>query len=839
MTWNIHYTIPFMSREGHSYTVNVYEWDYVGDIVTLTGASEPFVTQEDDDSDIFTPVRTQTGYIRVIDTTGGTLLEDMMPANNIERPVLLMEGGKIRWQGFLTAQAYSQPWDNHRNKISFAVASLLEALDSVDTPTSYVGRTLPLSQLLSDAIYKLGRGASSVFAIDEVLMSDLNDPVGMFDCTLDFGTFVDSEEIVNEGQTVERRAGQSYKECIESICALFGVSMREDGTTIYVSQYDEGDGLLRYGGRNTDLSTLATKNLLDVASFRDNDNSASYSQGAKTVKVSVALATQDTTFGIPAVDTSDDEPKVFESYSGKKLYVQDHAPSDSDGLTYTHHMYHVSTADGTCTYDGKIASSDFAQYTILHDYYSVTTPSRLATGGMPVRFFSQLADNSIISMVDGVLFNAQFQVHDSAKSITPSLDTCGMRPIMAFNSINSVNMANGYIRVDMSLVNVLRLTGIQELLASANNSSPYYVDDDFNEVYGMTTFITNKKCVAHLTVALMCDGKYWDAEGGGWTTAETTFELTFENGTLQSNYTDTMRLENTSGYFVPIAGVSAPITFVVYDRCIIDDTWSICYTHILYDLDVEYLANQNIVASSRSTNVYRRDLSGSGFSGTKSISLSVGTKNNNDPCGNLLLDPGTGDFINSLDYFDISGISAVRPEVRLLDRLAAYYSETRRTLQATLRSGLDLQTTRYLYRDRLYFGIDAQHNWREDTQEVKFIEAQAAIDMSSSVRVSLPITVAIPSIDSTSILQVAFHGQRRHLYENFDNTFFDVCDWAFFWSNADVNASFNVGDKIDVTFASTSPKASGVTGKAVCISKECIDVSESLYAYYFIKTNAS
>ena len=38
---------------------------------TLTGAAEPFVTQEADDADMFLPIRTQTGYIRIGGFTEG------------------------------------------------------------------------------------------------------------------------------------------------------------------------------------------------------------------------------------------------------------------------------------------------------------------------------------------------------------------------------------------------------------------------------------------------------------------------------------------------------------------------------------------------------------------------------------------------------------------------------------------------------------------------------------------------------------------------------------------------------------------------------------------------
>ena len=59
------YSISFKSlRAGTVYTVNIGSG--IGD-VALKGAAQPFVTQEDDDEDMFTPIRTQSGYLRIVD----------------------------------------------------------------------------------------------------------------------------------------------------------------------------------------------------------------------------------------------------------------------------------------------------------------------------------------------------------------------------------------------------------------------------------------------------------------------------------------------------------------------------------------------------------------------------------------------------------------------------------------------------------------------------------------------------------------------------------------------------------------------------------------------------
>ena len=60
------YSITFKSlRAGTVYTLNIGGGS--GAAVPLKGGAQPFVTQEDDSDDQFAPIRTQSGYIRIID----------------------------------------------------------------------------------------------------------------------------------------------------------------------------------------------------------------------------------------------------------------------------------------------------------------------------------------------------------------------------------------------------------------------------------------------------------------------------------------------------------------------------------------------------------------------------------------------------------------------------------------------------------------------------------------------------------------------------------------------------------------------------------------------------
>lgn len=86
----IHWQIKFKSlRAGTVYTANVYDDNFTGTPVQLVGASAPFETEEDTSNDMFAPIRTQSGYLRIVDQGGTFNWRDFIPTTDTDRPVTL------------------------------------------------------------------------------------------------------------------------------------------------------------------------------------------------------------------------------------------------------------------------------------------------------------------------------------------------------------------------------------------------------------------------------------------------------------------------------------------------------------------------------------------------------------------------------------------------------------------------------------------------------------------------------------------------------------------------------------------------------------------------------
>ena len=101
MAFQVFYKILFKSlRSGTVYTVNIYKDGTLpsGYPLTLKGAAQPFVTEEDNDEDMFMPIRTQSGYLNIVDdgyaedANGNTVSfnwKELVPTIDTDRPVTL------------------------------------------------------------------------------------------------------------------------------------------------------------------------------------------------------------------------------------------------------------------------------------------------------------------------------------------------------------------------------------------------------------------------------------------------------------------------------------------------------------------------------------------------------------------------------------------------------------------------------------------------------------------------------------------------------------------------------------------------------------------------------
>ena len=84
--------------------------DEANGITDMVPSGEPFMTSTQQATDIFTPIRTISGYVRVeLDHVDD--VDDLVGSAPLQRAVELTVDGVVRWRGFLACESFTQAWD--------------------------------------------------------------------------------------------------------------------------------------------------------------------------------------------------------------------------------------------------------------------------------------------------------------------------------------------------------------------------------------------------------------------------------------------------------------------------------------------------------------------------------------------------------------------------------------------------------------------------------------------------------------------------------------------------------------------------------------------------------
>lgn len=722
--WNIHWQTFFSDVDGLQYAIFIYERDYAGEPIEITAAAHPFVTQEDGDNNIFKPIRRQTGYLRLFDEEG-TLLENIMPKNNTASLVMLYsgrydDGGVFRptavdWQGFLCAQAYTQSWNGQKKIVEMPVKSLLTAMEDVDITESDAGEFGRFSALFVRGLAALV-GAENVPYDDIIVIDTINQMSQRWMYgNIEWRTFFNETNINNEGDNYTQIIGMSYYDILSAFFAFYGVTAREQGNHLFVVNYDEPDNCYlprRYSwefllkianegyktaGQDTAVYTV---DMLDSVTFDGANNNATFNLGGKAVIVHLPVGDRLTpSINLPQATEDNSQVDEVEVYDNRTVYAQPHEPVAESKHTFSYHEYSRWDYIGESDYQRTLDNS-WLRNGNTNPYYSAET--HLHTGAFPIRWFYRRNTSDIVQLKNGMLLQQQYRTDGMHGN--PSRNYC-----YSADTVIAFNLAKGYINIDFNLYN---------FLWNETSNRRYFGNAQEYEI----SVNTDMLC------ALSIGNKMWN--GTEWVSSTDpltdNFWITFENENIKTNKTEDILVNADTGYFVPVEeGMNGNIKFYILNVAYTYEPkpiYRLSYSRIISDLNIQYLKNNDITASSRSSNNYRKQILTSGFSAEKIINLSVGTFNNNRPSSVFVLDDD-GNYIESLYYMTADGLKYQRPELHLLGRMERYYRVVRRTFTAQLfDDDIDLMTTRYILDGRKYMALGISHDWSDKHQDVQFTE---------------------------------------------------------------------------------------------------------------------
>ena len=250
------YSITFRSlRSGNTYTVNI--GGGTGAAIPLVPAASPFVTEEGDDEDVFCPVRTQTGYFRIVDNgldANGNAFDwkDLVPLTDTARPVTLTQGGTVLWQGFMQSQNFGATLYGNPQEREYPIQCPLASTAGQDI----VLATQPVTEMKNFAFYLksildyIVSVTNGAISFDFVYLQGGTTMQNNMLCLIDPQCFV---ELDKDENTIS--AKYNKYDVLEDICRYWGLTARVHGRSVYLCAPNDTSTFIKMSMGN--LATMA------------------------------------------------------------------------------------------------------------------------------------------------------------------------------------------------------------------------------------------------------------------------------------------------------------------------------------------------------------------------------------------------------------------------------------------------------------------------------------------------------------------------------------------------------------------------------------------------------
>lgn len=234
----VRWQIAFKTLSGHDGLVKVYDSNYSGDVIELTPAVNPFYTSRKQ-QDMFQPVMTDSGYLRVIDDDiASQHIEDMHPLSAFDRPVEFYLDNVLKWRGYISPETYSVDWEPAPREVAFPLVGVLDVLDSVTITDNNVGLQ-PIAAFIKECLDATGFTWSKIVMVNQ--MTQIDDEGTLYDVpelrlSLSRYNFIQKNNAENEDDAGwTQMVGESYLTILKAICQYFCWVAVQDGDILYLS----------------------------------------------------------------------------------------------------------------------------------------------------------------------------------------------------------------------------------------------------------------------------------------------------------------------------------------------------------------------------------------------------------------------------------------------------------------------------------------------------------------------------------------------------------------------------------------------------------------------------
>ena len=286
------YQQSFISLDGETFTLRI---DGVTPSAALPLSDDPISTDEDSDSDMFMPVRTQSGYIRIL-STDKTTWRQFIPTGATAMPVTLKKGTSIVWQGYVQTGTYGTTWPAIYEDVELPILCGLSVLESFDVDVNGPGDVVTIGQLLAYLFGKLSGLTYKAYFHS-------GNP-GYVSAWLQYRVIWRNFLDEDDGTL---KPSYNCQEILEEVCKFYGWSCRTYGDGIWftnITDSERNDVVQVFtmaqlaNGSSTTFETFSTHALAD-ADFASTDHSEEWIPGCKSVKFNSELNAFDTIIEVP------------------------------------------------------------------------------------------------------------------------------------------------------------------------------------------------------------------------------------------------------------------------------------------------------------------------------------------------------------------------------------------------------------------------------------------------------------------------------------------------------------------------------------------------------------
>lgn len=661
------YKIVFKSlRTGRTYTVHIGGGS--GAEVELKGGASPFMTQEDNNEDFFTPVRTQSGYLRVMDdgfaADGVTAFDwkDLLPSASKERYVTLIdENDDTLWQGYIQAQNFSGTLYGGTQEREFPIQCGVSAMEG--TMIDNTGDMKNFAYL----IYSLFYDHDASIQYTHFGFQGGADAKSWLLTMVDWRNFTKmvSGDIV---------AKYTKLQVLQDVCRFWGWTCRTEGTQVFFSCMDDA------GERNNWVSFTAAQ----MRELTDSTVGSTGSTGnaALSCDIFVSMNNDETLIrGIKRatlkVDVNPDET-VFKF-----------APEDLE-----EEMGEPTTWVGDRLVGYYKTNTFRTLYGHTMDAYAPN-----ASGGFERRSLYESSESDTPRDVDVILIR-------NVPAVSPFIMLSSKQP-MAYGG-GSLSFSGSFLQGEKSYTprdnGLLVKIGIG---LTRNTAQWFYLrwTDATHQESGWSSDMNNAFKLA--TNGSSITGAYGIYTGSGTAIVLNIFR-----------YHSIPVANNLYGYlYCDIYGIDGEDNFEISD-------FTISYSRETTTIPADGARSRTIKKELPTSKEYSAD--NSGVLEEQWEEYTIFATDNGLEYGRGLIIGSNGSFVETVQYGG-SSVNQQHPEQHLVNRIANFMQHSKRVLNMELRKGAGqvdaiMPMNTVTHNGKTYFTLAVGHEWRDDVKKVSLIE---------------------------------------------------------------------------------------------------------------------